>query len=43
MAHHNARLTPFAWQPLISRVQAEGWPVAEAARALGVSRATAQK
>lgn len=42
MAHPNARLSVFGRQLLVSRV-AQGWPATEAAKQLGVSRATAYK
>ncbi len=42
MAHPNARLSVFGRQLLVSRV-AQGWPASEAAKQLGVSRATAYK
>ncbi|MBA2633246.1 MAG: transposase [Chloroflexi bacterium] len=42
MAHPNARLSVFGRQLLVSRV-AQSWSAAEAARQLGVSRATAYK
>ena len=42
MAHPNARLSVFGHQLLVSRV-AQGWPATEAAKQLGVSRATAYK
>lgn len=41
--HANAKLTPSARFLLVSRVLEEGWPVATAARAAGVSRSTAYK
>ena len=41
--HPNARLTPLARHLLVDRVETEGWPVARAARAAGVSRQTAYK
>ena len=43
MAHRRAKLTPFGRLLLVHRVESEGWPVACAAGALGVSRATAYK
>ncbi len=41
--HPNAKLTASARQLLIERVERLGWPVARAARAVGVSRPTAYK
>jgi transposase InsO family protein len=43
MAHANARLTEFGRLLLVQRTTELGWPVAQAAEALGVSRATAYK
>src|SRR5215204_4582468 len=43
MAHANARLTEFGRLLLIQRLTELGWPPAQAAEALGVSRATADK
>jgi transposase InsO family protein len=43
MAHANARLTEFGRLLLVQRVTELGWPPAQAAEALGVSRATADK
>ena len=43
MAHPNARLSVFGRQLLVSRVVVKGWSPAEAARQLGISRATAYK
>jgi transposase-like protein len=43
MAHRNARLTEFGRLLLVQRVTELGWPLAQAAEALGVSRATAYK
>ena len=43
MAHPRTKLTVFGRQLLISRVEALGWPVAQAAAMQGVSRATAYK
>jgi transposase len=43
MAHANARLTEFGRLLLVQRVTVLGWPAAQAAEALGVSRATAYK
>jgi transposase InsO family protein len=43
MAHANARLTQFGRQLLVQRITELGWPPAQAAEALGVSRATAYK
>jgi len=43
MAHRNARLTPHGRLLLCERVERDGWKVAEAAAAAGVSRQTAGK
>jgi transposase InsO family protein len=43
MAHANARLTEFGRLLLVQRITELGWPTAQAAEALGVSRATAYK
>ena len=43
MAHRTARLNGFGRQLLIDRVVREGWTVATAARAQGISRATGHK
>jgi transposase InsO family protein len=43
MAHANARLTEFGRLLLVQRVTELGWPPAQAAESLGVSRATASK
>jgi transposase InsO family protein len=43
MAHANARLTHFGRLLLVQRVTELGWPPAQAAESLGVSRATAYK
>jgi transposase len=43
MAHANARLTQFGRLLLVQRITELGWPPAEAAESLGVSRATAYK
>jgi transposase InsO family protein len=43
MAHRNARLTEFGRLLLVQRVTELGWPAAQAAESLGVSRATAYK
>jgi transposase len=43
MAHANARLTPFGRQLLVQRILELGWPAAQAAESLGVSRATTYK
>ena len=40
MAHGNARLTPHGRWLLVQRVRLEGWTVAHAAKAMGVSRKT---
>ena len=41
--HKNARLTPRGRALMVSRILVEGWPVAAAARAAGVSERTAHK
>lgn len=41
--HKNARLTPLGRAVMISRIEDEGWPVARAAEASGVSRRTAYR
>jgi len=41
--HKNARLTPRGRALMVSRIIDEGWPVAAAARAAGVSERTARK
>jgi transposase InsO family protein len=43
MAHAKARLTEFGRLLLVQRITELGWPPAQAAEALGVSRATAYK
>jgi transposase InsO family protein len=43
MAHANARLTEFGRLLLVQRITEFGWPPAQAAESLGVSRATAYK
>jgi transposase InsO family protein len=43
MAHANARLTEFGRLLLVQRITELGWPPAQAAQSLGVSRATAYK
>ena len=43
MAHRTARLNPFGRQLLIDRVLSQGWSVATAAEAQGISRATGHK
>jgi transposase InsO family protein len=43
VAHRTARLNVFGRQLLVSRVELEGWAVAKAAEAQGVSRQTAHK
>ncbi len=43
MAHRTARLNPFGRQLLIDRVLDQGWTVATAAEAQGISRATGHK
>jgi transposase InsO family protein len=41
--HNNARLTPLGRAVMISRIEDEGWSVARAAQAAGLSRRTASK
>jgi transposase InsO family protein len=43
MAHANARLTEFGRLLLVQRITELGWPPAQAAESLGVSRSTAYK
>jgi transposase InsO family protein len=43
MAHRTARLNVFGRQLLVTRVELDGWSVAKAAEAQGVSRQTAHK
>ena len=43
MGHRRARLTPFGRLLLVQRVEEEGWTIARAAEAAGVSRATTSK
>jgi hypothetical protein len=43
MAHRTARLNVFGRQLLVTRIELDGWPVAKAAEAQGVSRTTAHK
>jgi leucine-zipper of insertion element IS481 len=43
MAHANARLTEFGRLLLVQRITELGWPAAQAAESLGVSRVTAYK
>jgi transposase InsO family protein len=43
VAHPRTKLTVFGRQLLVSRVEALGWPVAQAAAMQGISRATAYK
>jgi hypothetical protein len=43
MAHRSARLTEFGRLLLVQRITELGWPPAQAAESLGVSRATAYK
>jgi transposase InsO family protein len=43
VAHRTARLNPFGRQLLIDRVLTEGWSVATASEAQGISRATGHK
>ncbi|WP_414475456.1 leucine zipper domain-containing protein [Microvirga sp. M2] len=42
-SHKNARMTPFGRALLVRRVRGEGWRVADAAQAAGVSARTAYK
>jgi transposase len=43
LGHSRAKLTTFGRQLLVERVECLGWPAAQAAEALGISRATAYK
>jgi transposase len=43
MAHRTARLNLFGRRLLVTRIAIDGWPVAKAAEAQGVSRTTAHK
>jgi len=43
MGHRNARLNVFGRSLLVQRVRIEGWPVAHAAKAMGVSRQCAHR
>jgi transposase InsO family protein len=43
MAHRTARLNVFGRQLLVTRIELDGWPIAQAAEAQGVSRTTAHK
>ena len=43
MAHRTARLNVFGRRLLVTRIAFDGWPVAKAAEAQGVSRTTAHK
>jgi transposase InsO family protein len=43
VAHRTARLNPFGRRLLVTRIELDGWPVARAAEAQGVSRTTAHK
>src|SRR5438094_2561839 len=43
MVHARAKLTPFGRLLVVQRVGELGWPVAQAAESMGVSRATAYK
>jgi len=43
MAHRTARLNVFGRQLLVTRIDLDGWPIARAAEAQGVSRTTASK
>mgnify|MGYP006275639065 CR=1 FL=1 len=41
--HKNARLAPLGRAVMITRIEQQGWPVARAAAASGVSRRTAYR
>jgi len=43
MAYRNARLNVFGRRLLVHRVRMQGWPVAHAARAMGISRQCAHR
>jgi len=43
LGHSRAKLTSFGRQLLVERVECLGWPAAQAAEALGISRSTAYK
>ena len=43
MGHGNARLTVHGRRLLVDRVRGQGWPVAHAAKAMGVSRQCAHR
>lgn len=43
MAHRNARLNVFGRRLLVDRVRMQGWPVAHAAKAMGISRQCAHR
>jgi transposase-like protein len=43
MSHRNARLTPQGRALIVHRVREQGWPVAHAAKAMGISRQCAHK
>ena len=43
MGHGNARLTVHGRHLLVDRVRGQGWPVAHAAKAMGVSRQCAHR
>jgi transposase InsO family protein len=43
MAHRRAKLTVFGRQLLVDRIETDGWTIARAAQAAGVSRQTATK
>lgn len=43
MAHRNARLTPHGRRLIVKRVREDGWAVAHAAKAMGVSRQCADR
>jgi transposase InsO family protein len=43
VAHRNARLTPRGRRLIIERVRMDGWPVAHAAKAMGISRQCAHR
>jgi hypothetical protein len=43
MAHRRAKFTVFGRQLLVDRIETDGWTIARAAQAAGVSRQTATK
>ena len=43
MGHTKTKLTPFGRRLLVDRIEQQGWPVASAASAVGVSRQTAYR